>query len=216
MPQIRRSSLALAALLSLSVMALSGCGDQNSKATFDSTTGQHVAGWLPSGHKDAAKANLTGCTDCHGPSLDGGISNVDCTQCHLGSATSVHPVLWKTLAYALHAGYVGVNGNTSCSVAACHGTDLMGVANSGPSCLDCHMAGSAVAPQTHEWIANTTAGHIAGHAGYFDGTTDRSYASCRNVACHGGAGETSPPPGVFASGPSCESSGCHGSGNPLP
>ena len=217
MPQIRRSSLGLATLFSLLALALPGCGDVNSQATLDTDSGKHVTGWLPSGHMAAAQVNITGCTDCHGQDLTGGIANVSCLKCHIGSATSVHPVLWGGLAYALHAGYVSTNGNTSCAVAVCHGTDLLGVAGSGPSCaINCHMAGTAQAPQFHAWVATSTAGQIAGHKNYFDQSAGRDYTTCRNNACHGGAGTSAPPPGVFASGPSCIRSGCHGSGNPLP
>ena len=140
MPQIRTSSLALATVLSLLVMTLSGCGDINSQASLNPSTGKQVANWLPSGHNETAKANIESCTGCHGQDLKGGISNVSCTQCHIGNAQSVHPG-WGTFAYAFHAGYVenSATGSTSCAVAGCHGTNLLGVANSGPSCaINCH------------------------------------------------------------------------------
>lgn len=205
-------------LLSLFVMALSGCGDKNSQAGFDSTTGVHAANWLPAGHKDTARANIASCTGCHGQDLSGGIVHVSCTQCHLGNALSVHPVLWGNFAYAFHADYVGANGNLTCATAVCHGTDLLGVANSGPSCaINCHMAGTAQAPQKHAWIADTTAENITGHVAYFAAFNGAiSFSPCRNDACHGGAGTSTPPPGVFLSGPACLNVGCHGSGNPLP
>lgn len=209
MPQIKTVSLSLAVLSSLAVLALSGCGDVNSQANLDTTTGKHVAGWLLDGHNAAAQADLNGCTDCHGSDLTGGISQVSCLQCHLGSATSVHPVLWGSLAYALHSGYVGTNGSASCATNICHGTDQQGVTSSGPSCANCHMDGTALLPQTHDWVATTTAGHIVGHKNYFDSTPGTSYTTCRNAACHGATLQ-----GVFASGPACST--CHGSGNPLP
>ena len=218
MSQIRTSSLALAILFSpLLVMSLSGCGDSNPQAGFDPVASVHVANWLPSGHKATARVDITGCADCHGQDLQGGISKVSCTRCHLGSATSVHPVLWGDFAYAFHAGYVKTNptGSNSCAVAVCHGTDLLGVGNA-PSCaINCHMAGTAQAPQRHAWIGTTTGENIDGHREYFDDNV-RDYSPCRNIACHGGAGTIPPitPPGVFLSGPACLS--CHGSGNPLP
>lgn len=73
------------------------------------------------------------------------------------------------------------------------------------------MAGTASAPQTHAWVATTTAGHIAAHEDYFDSTPGTDYTTCRTAACHGNNLQ-----GAFASGPSCIRNGCHGSGNPLP
>lgn len=217
MPQIRTTSFSLAVLSSLLVLALSGCGDVNQQANLDSDTGKHVANWLPVGHRAAAQADLNGCTDCHGSALDGGIAKVTCLQpgqCHMGSATSVHPVQWGTLAYALHAGYVATNGSASCATVLCHGTDLTGGTGSGQSCaVNCHMDGTALAAEIHEWgTASATVGEdLAGHDNYFNNVINRrDYSTCRNAACHGTTLQ-----GVFASGPSCTRSGCHGSGNPL-
>lgn len=215
MPQIRSRSFSLALLSSLLLLALAGCGDVNQQANYDTNTGKHVQNWLPEGHKTAAQADLNGCADCHGEALDGGIAKVSCLQCHLGSATSVHPVLWGNLAYTLHAGYVAANGNTSCATALCHGATLSGGTGTAPSCtLTCHMAGTAQAPQIHQWgtSSTTTGADIAGHDNYFNNVINRrDYTSCRNAACHGGSLQ-----GAFASGPSCIRGGCHGSGNPLP
>jgi len=218
MSQIRATSLAIATGLTLLVIALSGCGNTNSQADLNPTTGKHPAGWLPTGHKAAANEHLLGCTDCHGNDFLGGISKVACTQCHTianGTTFAVHPVQWGNFAYALHAEYVGINGTTTCAVAACHGTDLLGVANSGPSCaINCHMAGTAQAPQKHAW---DSAANVPGHIAYFS-TNPINYDSCRNHACHGGEGTKVIPPGVFLSGPACLT--CHTNpgtpGNPLP
>jgi len=221
MSQIRTSSLALAVLLPLIVTALSGCGDKKSQASLEPISGKHEANWLPFAHKETARANLAACTDCHGQDLRGGISKVTCIQqgCHSGPGLSlaVHPVLWGNFAYAFHADYVNdpVNGTASCAVANCHGADLLGGLGSGPSCEDCHMAGTAQAPQRHEWPGESTAENLAGHMTYF-GANPINYTTCRNDACHGGAGTGEPPPGVFLSGPACNNFGCHGSGNPLP
>lgn len=218
MSQIRTTSLALGLLLSLTLVSLSGCGDKNSQATFDSQSNAHPAGWLPSGHLAEAKARILNCTECHGNDFEGGISKVSCTQCHPltnGNTFAIHPVQWGNFAYALHADFVKANGNTTCAVAACHGSDLLGVANSGPSCaINCHMAGTAQAPQKHAW---DSAANVSGHIAYF-ATNPINYDSCRNHACHGGEGTKEIPPGVFLSGPSCLN--CHTPtgtpGNPLP
>jgi uncharacterized paraquat-inducible protein A len=214
MSQIKISSLALGLILSLSFILLSGCGDKNSQATFDAQSSTHPASWLPTGHKVEAKAHILNCTECHGNDFTGGISKVSCLQCHTitnGNTFAVHPEQWGQFAYAFHADYVGINGTTSCANASCHGADLLGVANSGPSCaINCHMAGTAQAPQKHAW---DSAANVTGHIAYF-ATNPINFNSCRNHACHGGEGTTAIPPGVFLSGPACLD--CHGSGNPLP
>lgn len=223
MPQISKSYLAKACALSLLVMALSGCGDANPQLVVNPATGQHAANWLTAGHEATAKADSASCAECHGLDLQGGISRVSCTQCHLGNTESVHPVLWKTFAYAFHADYVktSATGSSSCAVASCHGVDLLGVADSGPSCaVNCHMAVTEEGrPQTHAWVATTTLANIAGHKAYF-GANPVDFSSCRNNACHGGAGaiagSSKDLQGVFWSGPACSSTSCHGSGIPLP
>jgi hypothetical protein len=217
MPQIKISPVLFAILLTLVAMALSGCGDSKTGAGFNQSTGEHdEAGWLPSGHKQAALENLQLCAECHGQSFESGIAQVACNQCHLGGATSVHPLEWGNLPYAFHDDYVKSSGAASCATVYCHGANLLGVAESGPSCgINCHMAGTPQAPLKHAWIATTRGENIAGHVAYFN-SNPRNYTTCRNNACHGGAGTTAPPPGVFLSGPACNSNGCHGSGNPLP
>lgn len=214
MPQIK-PALALIALCLGGALALAGCGDENSKAVFGSETGKHVAGWITA-HDQAAQASIESCVDCHGENLEGGISKIACTQCHLGGNFDVHPEQWGQLAYARHAGFVEANGSASCAVAACHGADLLGA--TGPSCaVNCHMAFDPATrqPQRHAWLATNTAENIDGHLTYF-ATNPRNYDSCRNNACHGGQGTDAAPPGVFLSGPGCLNVGCHGPGNPLP
>ncbi|QXE89154.1 hypothetical protein [Geomonas subterranea] len=219
MPQITTKVLSFAVLGALA-LALSGCGDANPQASFDPAAGKHPANWLPAGHSVAAEEDINGCVECHGDNLKGGIAKVSCmkdpvsgTGCHAGSATSVHPVLWGGLAYALHAGYVETNGNASCKVAECHGPALTGVTGSGPACTTCHMDGTAEAPQIHQWggVGASTAANIAGHVNYFETAPRISFTTCRNAVCHG-----TTLAGAFASGPSCIKNGCHGSGNPLP
>lgn len=219
MPQIRIPSLALGLLLSLPLIVLSGCGDKNSQADLDSTLGKHSASWLPSGHTIAAKANLGGCTECHGGDFMGGVSKVACTKCHLGNTLAPHPIFWNytstqptawgTYAYAFHSvsakqqGLAGVK--TSCGVASCHGTDLQGVSGSGPSCTSCHKDTMSTHPV--EWAISLT--HSPGGVatvlpdhGTWVNTVES--ASCKNVVCHGPQGQ-----GVFLSGIACTA--CHNS-----
>lgn len=204
MSQIRKPSLALGLLLSLFIFALSGCGDKNSQADLNLTTGKHPASWLPSDHGNAAKDHPEGCTECHGSDFTGGISKVACTQCHLGNQKQIHPVQWGQYAYALHGPYAKTEGTTSCAVASCHGTTLAGVAGSGPACLSCHMgSNTAVHPTT--WIPKYTTApgisptNLPDHGEYVN---QNGSGACVNAVCHGPGGA-----GVFLSGRSCKA--CH-------
>lgn len=220
MSQIRIPSLALGLLLSLSLIVLSGCGDRNSQADLDPASGKHIASWLPAGHTTAAKDHLEACTECHGSDLTGGVSKTACTKCHLESPQAPHPTFWNytstkptawgAYAYAFHGAYAKPKGlagvKTSCGVASCHGTDLQGVAGSGPSCTSCHKDVMSVHPV--EWVSRltTSPGGIPtlepDHGKWFAKTES---ASCKNAVCHGPEGQ-----GVFLSGYKC--SGCHNSG----
>lgn len=66
---------ALLLLTVASVFALSGCGDENSKADFNN--GEHPDNWITT-HKSSARSNIESCRECHGESLNGGISAVSC------------------------------------------------------------------------------------------------------------------------------------------
>ncbi|MBC8016990.1 MAG: hypothetical protein H7X83_00525 [Verrucomicrobia bacterium] len=204
MSQIRIPSLALGLLLSLSFIVLSGCGDKNSKADLDPTSGKHPASWLPADHAIAANNHSDACTECHGGDFSGGISNIACTKCHLGNQGKVHPVLWGQFAYALHGAYVKTNGTARCAAASCHGTTLSGVAGSGPACLSCHMgSNTAIHPLT--WIPRFTTApgisptNLPDHGAYVN---NNGSAACVNAVCHGTDGQ-----GVFLSGRSCRA--CH-------
>ena len=208
MSQIKSISLILCLLFSLALLALSGCGDKNSQTDFSSNSGAHPAGWLtpaPSLHGKVANnqvaTNKVNCTECHGDDFLGGISKVACTKCHLGNDRQVHPLQWGQFAYALHGSFVQQKGTASCANVSCHGSDLTGVAGSGPSCTSCHLGGSPTSSHPAGW--NTTADFTSGqqplHAQYVgsNGTT-----ACRNAVCHGANLQ-----GVFLSGPSCNA--CH-------
>jgi hypothetical protein len=191
MSQIRTTSLALGMLLVMVVVGLSGCGNSNSQSTFDAQSGQHPAGWVPTGHVVAAQVNILSCTECHSDDLTGGISRVPCTLCHLGNAFAIHPVQWGQYAYALHGPFATQNGTASCANVSCHGLNLEGA--TGPSCTSCHMGGTnSVHPLS--WNADITL-----HAGY---VSQNGTNACRNVVCHGANLQ-----GVFLSGPSCNA--CH-------
>jgi len=95
-------------------------------------------GWVVLDHKTAALANSTACTTCHGTDYLGGGSHVACNSCHMENQTKVHLTSWYPDVYLNHRAYAAANGTASCSTAYCHGTDLTGVALSGPSCSTCH------------------------------------------------------------------------------
>lgn len=175
-------------------LLLSGCGDTSSKVVYYPENGNHPAGWT-TGHKVSAKADIESCIECHGESLDGGIANVSCTKCHIGSSGAIHPQQWGHYAYARHKSYVGMKGAASCANAVCHGPSLTGVAGSGGSCAtECHMGGAYVA---HPAIWS----HISSHANYVKMNAGK-HDGCSTAACHGTDSR-----GVFLSGPSCTE--CH-------
>ncbi len=116
------------------------------------TTSVHPRDWgsnIASAHGTYVDSNGNGgCANvfCHGASLTGvADSGPSCTSCHLGGIGSFHPSSWGTSTTSViltHADYVKTNGSSACANAACHGTDLGGVTNSGPACVSCHVNGS--------------------------------------------------------------------------
>lgn len=140
MSQITKIGI-LGVLFLMGLMVIVGCGSSssNSNSVFDADTKAHPAGWLPAGHMTAAQANIATCEECHGQDLSGGISKVSCTTCHLGGPTSIHPSDWAGDAILTkHGPYEVANGPTACRNQFCHGYDLKGLADSGPSCSQCH------------------------------------------------------------------------------
>lgn len=133
-----RTAWIVSALIAFALM-VSACGGQDATATFDPETSVHPPGWLPAEHMVKAGENLDSCRQCHGDDLvSGGISGVSCDTCHLGGPPSVHPLEWGESAEEEHGSYVVQNGTDSCRNTWCHGADLEGVSESGPSCNTCH------------------------------------------------------------------------------
>lgn len=137
----------ICAVLACGILLLAaGCGDSKSNV-FDPDRGQHKTAWLPGEHSLAVTIGTSSvgapvysteqCAECHGVDLDGGISNVSCTSCHLGGPTAVHPAAWDPI-YLSHGPSASANGTDSCSNQYCHGSTLAGVAESGPACTTCH------------------------------------------------------------------------------
>ncbi len=104
----------------------------------------HPSDWVPmySTHGPYVKTNGTSaCSSqyCHGPSLTGvADSGPSCTSCHMGGAMQIHPAAWLGDACSNHGSYAYTNGTAGCANAACHGANLGGVSQSGPSCTQCH------------------------------------------------------------------------------
>ncbi len=122
---------------SLMMVFVMSCSDPNKQAPFNADSG-HPANWLPAAHMTAAETGLDSCKSCHGTDFSGGISEVSCTLCHMGNATTIHPLAWQGDACSNHGDYALNNGTTGCANAWCHGTSLGGVSESGPSCTKCH------------------------------------------------------------------------------
>ncbi len=141
MSQMKKMIMLGVLLVVASIVAV-GCGTSNSQSPFDADAQKHPAGWLPAGHMTAAQADIAACEECHGSDLMGGISKVSCTTCHLGGPADVHLASYNNYDWsqAGHGQYVVFSGNgaTACRNVYCHGNDLKGVANSGPSCSQCH------------------------------------------------------------------------------
>jgi hypothetical protein len=200
MSPIKKITLSCMLLLG-GLIFMAGCGSStaNPDAT-NSAEGQHSSGWLPAGHMIAAQKDLSSCAECHGSAYDGGISGVSCTQCHLGDKSSVHPLDWVDQILIKHGAYVGSSGttshgNTACANINCHGADLSGVTDSGPSCTSCHMGGvSSAHPSTWTSASVSHRDYVLLNPG--------DLPKCANAACHG-----SNFAGVTGSGPSCTS--CH-------
>jgi hypothetical protein len=192
MSQIKPTHFCVAVAM---VVTLVGCGDKNDKVNFTAERG-HPSGWAVT-HKTSAKAELETCTECHGDQLNGGISQVSCTKCHLGSTAAIHPTQWGSYAYARHSAYVKTNGTATCAVAACHGSSLQGVSGSGPACASaCHL-GSATAKHPADWTVSKN-GALKNPKGHSDYAKAQGSNSCNNANCHGTDAK-----GVFLSGPSC-------------
>jgi hypothetical protein len=134
-------SMIISGLLLISfLLMIGGCKSSTNGEPVFSEDG-HPAGWLPAGHVEAAQSDPSICQECHGIDYAGGISNVSCSQCHLGGYNDVHPVDWGTSVVLNHGPYVTANGADACANAFCHGTALTGVDQSGPSCTSasCHI-----------------------------------------------------------------------------
>jgi predicted CxxxxCH...CXXCH cytochrome family protein len=127
--------------------SLTGVPDSGPSCTschLGGPTAVHPADWVPvySTHGPYVNASSTSaCANqyCHGLSLTGvPDSGPSCTSCHMGGITNIHPASWLGDACSNHGSYALTNGTGGCATTYCHGTDLGGVPQSGPSCTSCH------------------------------------------------------------------------------
>jgi predicted CxxxxCH...CXXCH cytochrome family protein len=146
-----------------------------------------AANWVIANHKTAALTGNTGCKTCHGADFLGGGSHVACNSCHMQNETKVHMTSWYPDVILNHRAYAKANGTALCSNASCHGANLTGVAQSGPSCSSCHTwpftaatCGSCHGIPPAGSAAPNTAGAHAAHAALA--------ASITCNTCHSGAG----------------------------
>ncbi len=160
-----------------------------------SPTSVHPVDWVPiySTHGPYVNTSPTGtsaCANqyCHGPSLTGvPDSGPSCTSCHMGGVTNIHPAGWLGDACSNHGTYALTNGTAGCANVYCHGTNLGGVPQSGPSCTKCHPTiptspscgtchGVPPAGTAYPDIAGKHATHLA-----LNGVT---CATCHNRSCN--------------------------------
>lgn len=204
--------------LALSMVA---CSKRNEKAdTINPVTGKHPSGWAVAGtgglHPARYQAGPSGCLECHGKNLNGGISGVSCftasrsdINCH-PSGPSGHPKGWSApdahgaSAKAMAAGKDGI---AHCQV--CHGSDLAGgIAH--VSCLNaagCHGAGVMAPHSLSPW---RDFGHTGARSHV---STDASNAAGCAVCHSGGANSTRHPSPAAPAGtaPGCfNNTLCHG------
>ena len=188
----------------LTVLVIAACSSENPDATF----GPHPSDWLNS-HAVEANADLDSCRSCHGSNFEGSGTITSCFACHAsGPPFVIHPTSW-TSTLNDHQTFFTTESWTTCSNAACHGTDLGG-GDFGPSCFSADYAGASC------HASGPPAPHVTPYqAGNVHGPDARSaQLECRN--CHGR------PTNIFdggfvvdilgqtgASGGNCSTSGCH-------
>jgi predicted CxxxxCH...CXXCH cytochrome family protein len=178
MSQIKKSIMTVLIFIA-GVLLLAGCGDPNSKAPFSADSG-HPAGWFPSGHAAAAKADPESCTECHGSDLSGGTSDVACSTCHVNGS----PIE-----------------NTNCT--SCHGNPPSGTVDPNRAGAHNSVTGHFNAQVTLPDACNTCHnGAGSGTLKHDNGTVDVSIlasynaksgtavhnadGTCSEVSCHGG------------------------------
>lgn len=197
------------------MLSLSGCGDTSSKVVFSTDSGKHPAGWQVV-HQASAKTNIASCLECHGETLDGGISQVSCMSPTAVSGFKCHatdPVVSQPGCTSCHGGLPnGPYGNTAPNRKFAHGkhTALTG-------CDTCHLnAGTRSAGHARATAAGAfTPATVNLDPGYRakTGTSfayDPASGKCSGTNCHGGKDSPSWSSGMISLGADCLT--CHEQG----
>lgn len=127
----RNHTKVFGAVVALSLpLLLAGCSKVRDDLPPTVSADVHPEGWVSAVSKDFHGAQLkvrswdaTGCKNCHGQDLSGGIAKVSCYTCH---ALYPHAPGWfpEVAGKAFHGKYVEMNGPTTCK--PCHGSDYTG------------------------------------------------------------------------------------------
>jgi predicted CxxxxCH...CXXCH cytochrome family protein len=175
---LRGLRLRFGLLLLLIVSVATGCSTAESPNGSGSTmnhilpSGRSVSGWLvlPSGGSHASTATQdhianggsSGCTDCHGSDLSGGISNVSCfgnpAGCHHGPVANWEVSSPATQQHGVFAKRApGNSGFVSCQI--CHGSDFSG-GGANVSCFTCHGVSAPHPPKPWRASAGSLYDHV--------------------------------------------------------
>lgn len=162
------------------LLLVAGCGTPNEQNGFDADAQKHLANWVFAGHADSARTDITNCQECHGEDLQGGISTVACSDCHVN----------------------GPSPATGCT--SCHGNPPTGT--TAPNRTGAHPAHYAL-PDSAIGCGTCHNNAGTGTANHYNGAADISVLSgfnaksgtavwntdgtCSKVSCHGG--QTTPP-----------------------
>jgi hypothetical protein len=170
-------------------------------------SGSSVSGWLvvPSGGTHASSATLdyiagggsSGCTQCHGSDLTGGIAKISCfsdtaTGCH-HVTDPLGPVWSDPLVHGATAKKApGSSGFAACQI--CHGSDFSGRLTA----LACEVCHGVSAPHPSPWLPGDDYEHTT--------TNEANAPVC--YQCHRNNNPTPAPPGTP---PGCRNfTMCHG------
>lgn len=207
----------LVAMLSL----LAGCGDKNPQALFSPDSGVHPGGWVKS-HKTVAALGTESCVECHGASLEGGVSQVSCMsptalqgfKCHVTSpadnpsgCVSCHggPPFGPFGDSAPNRNYAHTKCTVVSSCTTCHLGAGYGTAD--------HASASATGgfrPATVKMTDNVKAQTITTSFSY-----DPQTQKCFGVSCHGGLPSTPWNEKItLVAGDNSVCFGCHTAGDP--
>ena len=157
----------------------------------------HINGWMDPGNTDQfhgrvlrqAVYNLTGCQDCHGHDLSGGVSGVSCQSCHPSGVSACDTCHGSTASAAPPRNLDYLTATSLVTVGAHRSHVLDGPVHEGFQCQACH---SDVPKQPGDEGHYQRGGKLltgpvpvvvdAGVGGAF--SWDRSTGTCANSYCH--------------------------------